>query len=261
MARKRIDRPELDKVILSAPRDEPFPLNATARKMSLSYSVVRDRYLWLKSQGLPVPPLGPNRQGSKRKGPTNPNWREIAGDPKHVRFALWVAHRASLDRGWLKDEAESMALVMLVSAAKAYPVDSPYKFTTFAFRRLYGHIRQKLRRWPMGADIDGPEPGRDSAMRWAPDHRLPSAEWVAEMGCLEDRSEADLRTHRLRRGIGSTELANQLGVAQPRISEWEAGRRQPNWDRLVQMASAIGVRVGEIDSRIRVVKEILEETD
>ena len=43
------------------------------------------------------------------------------------------------------------------------------------------------------------------------------------------------------RGIQQKELALSIGVAQPTVSEWESGKKDPSGDRLKRLANFFGV--------------------
>ena len=43
------------------------------------------------------------------------------------------------------------------------------------------------------------------------------------------------------RGIQQKELALSIGVAQPTVSEWESGKKDPSGDRLKKLATFFGV--------------------
>ncbi len=49
-----------------------------------------------------------------------------------------------------------------------------------------------------------------------------------------------LRAARDDRGLSQTDAAARLGVARPRLAEWEAGRHVPDWPKLVWMVATLG---------------------
>ena len=55
-----------------------------------------------------------------------------------------------------------------------------------------------------------------------------------------------VRELRKSRGIQQKELALSIGVAQPTVSEWEAGKKDPSGERLRRLAEFFGVSEGEI---------------
>lgn len=58
-----------------------------------------------------------------------------------------------------------------------------------------------------------------------------------------DRFEAGrrLRAAREAKGLSQVEAARILGVAPPKLSEWERGRRVFDWTRLVAYVDALGL--------------------
>jgi transcriptional regulator with XRE-family HTH domain len=59
------------------------------------------------------------------------------------------------------------------------------------------------------------------------------------------RTEIGLRIRERRRELGYSQqqLAERMGATQPRISAWEKGRREPGYDNLLRLTSALGVTV------------------
>ena len=55
-----------------------------------------------------------------------------------------------------------------------------------------------------------------------------------------------VRELRKSKGIQQKELALSIGVAQPTVSEWEAGKKDPSGERLRRLAEFFGVSEGEI---------------
>jgi transcriptional regulator with XRE-family HTH domain len=52
---------------------------------------------------------------------------------------------------------------------------------------------------------------------------------------------ARIAARRTALGLSQAQLAERAGCAQPRISAWERGRREPSLLNLVRLASALGV--------------------
>jgi DNA-binding XRE family transcriptional regulator len=46
----------------------------------------------------------------------------------------------------------------------------------------------------------------------------------------------NIRRARHLRGMTQARLAQELGISQPRLSDYEAGRHEPEWDRLAEIA-------------------------
>lgn len=49
-----------------------------------------------------------------------------------------------------------------------------------------------------------------------------------------------LKTLRLRAGLSQAQLAKKIGMKQPNVCEFEAGKRRPNVDTLKKLADALG---------------------
>ena len=67
------------------------------------------------------------------------------------------------------------------------------------------------------------------------------------MGSTEDRvAGALLKSARLRLGLTQTAFADLVGIAQPTLSAYESGRRQPTLPTLLRMLASAGLelRVG-----------------
>ena len=64
-----------------------------------------------------------------------------------------------------------------------------------------------------------------------------------------------LRRYRAQRGLSQQQLADSVGIAKSYISSLELGYRAPNLNLLVKIASALGVRAGEL------VDAMVEEAD
>lgn len=63
--------------------------------------------------------------------------------------------------------------------------------------------------------------------------------WVAE--ALSDGQPDSLKTLRLRAGYSQAQLAEIIGMKQPNVCEFEAGKRKPNIDTLKKLADALGI--------------------
>lgn len=55
-----------------------------------------------------------------------------------------------------------------------------------------------------------------------------------------------LKVLRKRRGLTQDSLAEKLGVEQPTIQRWEAGKREPNLGQLIDLARVLGVEPGAL---------------
>lgn len=72
--------------------------------------------------------------------------------------------------------------------------------------------------------------------------------------CIEINQEEALRLHqgvmikkkRVERNISQPSLAKSLGVSQPRIAEYESGKRLPRFDVLCRMAAILDMPVKEL---------------
>jgi DNA-binding XRE family transcriptional regulator len=62
--------------------------------------------------------------------------------------------------------------------------------------------------------------------------------WAAEV--LYAEHPESLKTLRLKMGYSQVQLAEKIGMKQPNICEFEAGKRKPNIDTLVRLADALG---------------------
>lgn len=51
---------------------------------------------------------------------------------------------------------------------------------------------------------------------------------------------------RKKRGMTQADLADQIGVAQPTLQRWEAGKREPSLGQLHEMAAILGVEAGAL---------------
>ncbi len=68
-----------------------------------------------------------------------------------------------------------------------------------------------------------------------------------------------LRSARLRLGLSQTAFADLLGIAQPTLSAYESGRRQPTVPTLLRMLANAGLElrfeIAELDTHDRVLAE------
>lgn len=55
-----------------------------------------------------------------------------------------------------------------------------------------------------------------------------------------------LKTLRLKAGLSQKELADNVGIQQPNISEMECGKRKPTLDTVRRLAEALGIGVEEV---------------
>lgn len=62
--------------------------------------------------------------------------------------------------------------------------------------------------------------------------------WVADT--FFDGQQNSLKTLRLRAGFSQAQLAAKIGMKQPNICEFEAGKRKPNIDTLMRLADTLG---------------------
>lgn len=61
--------------------------------------------------------------------------------------------------------------------------------------------------------------------------------WVADVIC--DGRPESLKSLRLRAGYSQVELADRIGMKQPNICEFEAGKRKPSAETLERLAKAL----------------------
>lgn len=61
--------------------------------------------------------------------------------------------------------------------------------------------------------------------------------WVADV--LFDGQPESLKSLRLRAGFSQAQLANEIGMKQPNICEFEAGKRKPSIETLERLAKAL----------------------
>lgn len=62
--------------------------------------------------------------------------------------------------------------------------------------------------------------------------------WVADV--LYDGQSDSLKILRLRAGYSQAQLAEKIGMKQPNVCEFEAGKRKPTIDTLMKLAEALG---------------------
>jgi transcriptional regulator with XRE-family HTH domain len=62
-----------------------------------------------------------------------------------------------------------------------------------------------------------------------------------EAGAVAERFPDRLRELREAAGLSQGELAARAGISQPRITEYERGRRSPTWESVVRLAMILGV--------------------
>lgn len=62
--------------------------------------------------------------------------------------------------------------------------------------------------------------------------------WAADV--LYDGQPESLKTLRLHAGYSQAQLADKIGMKQPNICEFEAGKRKPSADTLMRLADALG---------------------
>lgn len=55
-----------------------------------------------------------------------------------------------------------------------------------------------------------------------------------------------IRALREAAGLSQSELARQMGVAQPSVLLWEQGRNYPTADKLPRLAQVLGVEISEL---------------
>ena len=60
------------------------------------------------------------------------------------------------------------------------------------------------------------------------------------------RHPLNLAEHRQRRKLSQAALAELVGVEQPTVQRWEAGKRQPDLTQIGDLADALGVAPGEL---------------
>ena len=78
--------------------------------------------------------------------------------------------------------------------------------------------------------------------------------WDADNGWDIDKITLDIDTdvgrniRRARESAGQTqkELATRIGVAQPRVAEWERGKVDPTGSTIIKIAAALGIEPGEL---------------
>lgn len=80
------------------------------------------------------------------------------------------------------------------------------------------------------------------------------------MTSLDDQvAPALLRSARIRSGLTQTAFANLIGVAQPTLSAYEAGRRQPTLPTLMRLLASAGfelrMEVAERDTHDEILAE------
>jgi RNA polymerase sigma factor (sigma-70 family) len=161
----------------------------------------------------------------------------------HVAVAFRLAARLTRAAPWLRDEAESAALVGLWEAALSFDPARGYRFSTHADRRIRGAVRDALRDWaPRGYQRAGQRAGSAPpcvhAESEVPD-ALPAAlaadascpfdhrDWaraLALVGRLTDRQRAVVVA---RHGLDGTpprcgaEVAADMGVCKQRVQQVE----------------------------------------
>jgi DNA-binding transcriptional regulator YiaG len=74
--------------------------------------------------------------------------------------------------------------------------------------------------------------------RTQPDPELLSK---ARVELADKRKIKGLAAIRLRKGLSQTQLANEMGTTQPRLSLWEKGEEQPNISSLKKLRDALDV--------------------
>lgn len=75
-------------------------------------------------------------------------------------------------------------------------------------------------------------------------------EEIEDRTSVTARTAAAIRDARIEKGLSQTELADKLGIAQPRIAEWERGVKTPGLESLFEIAEALGVKASEIVKEI-----------
>lgn len=91
----------------------------------------------------------------------SPPWPEttvsdgLAADPEHLRIAIFAARRRVWDRPWLRDEAESVALVALVLAARTWCPAGAAKFPHYLRRAVKRAVGRHVVGMPSWRSIHG----------------------------------------------------------------------------------------------------------
>ena len=58
--------------------------------------------------------------------------------------------------------------------------------------------------------------------------------------------EAQIRKHRMDRGLSQQELGELLGISSAAVSKWERGQSAPDVDMLARLADAFGISMDEL---------------
>lgn len=180
--------------------------------------------------------------------PLNDEQRALAGDPAAVAWAMGLARRWALRRGWAheRDEVEVAALEGLCAAARLFDPARGVPFRKYAGACVVGSIKDGLRRviddrrgrFPRPVPLDAFDSLDDHGLPASVGDALASGEWpvgweleshdavIVLSGRLPAKYGAALAAYYTRAGMRMRDVAAELGTSESRVSQM-VGRDGP----------------------------------